>query len=71
MPKKKPLTDDERQAFIDKLPKDEVNPKAKEVFEDAIALASQPKRSKQEKPAGNDSYNDKQTRLRKTEDTSD
>jgi hypothetical protein len=46
MPKKKSLTDDERQAFIDKLPKDQVNLKAEEVFEDAIERAAQPKRSK-------------------------
>lgn len=68
MAKKKPLTDDERQAFIDKLPADKVNPDAEEVFKDAIARAAQPKRSKPEKPADSDSYNDKQTSSRKTED---
>ena len=68
MPKKKPLTDEERQAFIDKLPEDQVNPKANKVFEDAIARAAQPKRSKPGKQADSDSYNDKQTRSHKTED---
>ncbi len=69
--KKKPLTDEERQAFIDKLPEDQVNSKAKETFENAIARAAQPKRSKPEKPVADDSYNDKQTHSHKTEDTSD
>ncbi len=68
MTKKKPLTDEERQAFIDKLPADQVNPKAEEVFEDAIARAAQPKRSKPEKQVDSDSYNDKQTQSHKTED---
>ena len=68
MTKKKPLTDDERQAFIDKLPVDRVNPKVDEVFEDAIARTAQPKQSKPEKQTDSDSYNDKQTRSRKTED---
>lgn len=68
MTKKKPLTDDERQAFIDKLPEDQVNPKAEEDFEVAIARAAQPKRSKPEKQVDPDSYSDKQTRSHKTED---
>lgn len=70
-PKKKPLTDEERQAFIDKLPPDQVNPKAQVTFEDAIARAAQPQRSKPEIPDSGDGYNGKQTRSHKTEDTSD
>ncbi len=68
MTKKKPLTDEERQAFIDKLPADQVNPKAEQDFEDAIARAAQPKRSKQGKQVASDSYSDKRTHSRKTED---
>lgn len=70
MSKKKLLTDDDRQAFIDKLPENQLNPKAEEVFEDAISRASQPKRSKPEKPVGSDNYTDIQTHSRKIEDTS-
>jgi hypothetical protein len=47
-PKKIPLNDDERQAFIDNLPLDEVNADVKEIFEDAIERASQPQRSKRD-----------------------
>ena len=70
-PKKKLLTDEERQAFIDKLPLEQINPKAQETFEDAIARAAQPQRSKPETPDSGGGYNDTQTRSRKTEDTSD
>lgn len=70
-PKKKPLTDEERQAFIDKLPPDQINSKAQETFEDAIARAAQPQQSKPETPGSGDGYNDKQTRSHKTEGTSD
>ncbi len=69
MSKKKPLADKERQAFIDKMPKDQVNPKAEENFEDAIARAAQPKQSKSGKQVESDSYSGKQTHSRKTEDT--
>ena len=69
MPKKKPLTEEERQDFIDKLPEEQVNPKAEEVFDDAIARAAQPKQSKPEKQVDSDSYTGKQTRSRKTVDT--
>jgi hypothetical protein len=67
---KKPLNDDERQAFIDNLPKDEVNSRAKETFEKAIERAAKPKRSKPERPAASDGYSDTQTHSHKTEDTS-
>ena len=67
---KKPLTDDERQAFIDKLPEDQVNPKAQEAFDSAIARAAQPQQSAPETPDSDDGYSDTQTRSRKTEDTS-
>jgi hypothetical protein len=70
-PKKKPLTDEQRQAFIDKLPPDQVNPDAEATFNDAIARAAQPQRSKPEIPDSDDGYNDTQTRSHKTEDTSD
>jgi hypothetical protein len=69
--KKKPLTDEERQAFMDKLPPDQINPNAKETFDDAIARAVQPQRPKPETPDSDDGYTDTQTRSRKTEDTSD
>jgi hypothetical protein len=68
---RKPLNDDERQAYIDSLPKDQINPKAKQTFDEAIERAAQPKRSKPEKQVGDGSYNDKQTHSHKTEDTSD
>ena len=70
-PKKKPLTDKERQAFVDNLPEDQVNPDAKETFEDTIVRAAQPQRSKPETPDSADGYNGKQTRSHKTEGTSD
>ncbi len=69
--KRKPLTDEERQAFIDKLPPDRVNPDAEETFNDAIARAAQPQQSKSETPDSDDSYTDTQTHSRKTEDISD
>lgn len=69
-PKKKPLTDEERQAFVDNLPSDQVNPNAKETFEDTIARAAQPQRSKPETPDSDDGYSDRQTHSHKTEDTS-
>ncbi len=68
---KKPLNDDERQAFIDKLPEDHVRPYAEEVFNDATARAAQPKRSKPEKPIAVDGYTDTQIHSHKTEDTLD
>ena len=70
-PRKNPLTDEERQAFIDKLPPDQVNPDAEATFNDAIARAAQPQRSKPETLDSDDGYNDTQTRSRKTEDISD
>ena len=72
MPKssKKPLTDEERQAFVDNLPDEAVNPDAQATFDDAIARAAQPKRSEPETPEPSDGYSDTQTHSRKTEDTS-
>ena len=69
-PKKIPLNDDERQAFIDNLPLDQVNADAKEIFEDAIERASQPQRSKPETPDSDDGYSDTRTHLHSSEDTS-
>ena len=69
---KKPLTDEERQAFIDSLPDDEINDNAEQVFGDAIERAVQPTQSEQEKSTeADDDCNDKQTRSNKAEDTSD
>lgn len=69
--KKKPLSDEERQTFMDKLPPEQVNPKGQETFDKAISRAAQPQRSKPETPEPDDDYIDTQTRSRKTEDTSD
>jgi hypothetical protein len=67
---KQPLSDDERQDFIDKLPDDQVNAEAEETFNDAIERASQPVQSAQEKQEPSDGYRDKQTHSDNTEDTS-
>lgn len=70
-PKKKPLTDEERQAFIDNLPPEQINPNAQETFGEAIERAAQPSQSKPETPEPDDGYTDTQTRSHKAEDTSD
>ena len=71
MSDRKPLTDEERQAYIDSLPDDQVNENAEQVFNDAIERAAQPTQSEQEKStATDDDCNDKQTRSNKAEDTS-
>ncbi len=71
MSDKKPLTDEERQAFIDSLPDDQVNENAEQVFSDAIERAAQPTQSEPEKStATDDDCNDTQTRSNKAEDTS-
>lgn len=68
---KKPLTDEERQAFIDNLPYDQKNENAEEIFNDTIARAAQPKQSAQEKSTeADDDYTDTQTHSGKVEDTS-
>lgn len=68
---KEPLTDEERQAFIDNLPADQKNKNAEQIFNDAIARAAQPKQSAQEKSTEADGgYNDTQTHSDTTEDTS-
>lgn len=68
---KKPLTDEERQAFIDNLPADQKNENAEEIFNDAIARAARPKQSTQEKSTeADDGYSDTQTHSDTTEDTS-
>lgn len=68
--KKKPLTDEERQAFIDNLPSEQINPNAQETFGEAIERAAQPQQSKLETPDSDDGYTDRQTRSHKAEDTS-
>lgn len=68
---KKPLTDEERQAFINNLPVDQKNENAEQIFSDAIARAAQPKQSAQEKSTeADDGYSDTRTRSDTTEDTS-
>lgn len=68
---KKTLTDEERQAFIDSLPDDQVNENAEQIFTDAIERVVPPKQSKQEKSTeADDDYSDTQTRSDKAEDTS-
>ena len=71
MPDKKPLNDEDRQAFIDNLPADQVNPAAQQVFDDATARAAQPLQSAPEKPEQSDGYSGTQTHSDTTEDTSD
>ena len=71
MSNRKPLTDEERQAFIDSLPDDQVNENAEQVFNDTIARAAQQKQSTPEKSTeADDDYTDTQTRSNKAEDTS-
>ena len=71
MSKKQPLTDEERQAFIDSLPDDEVNDNAEKIFTDAIERVVPSKQSEQEKSTeADDDYSDTQTRSNKAEDTS-
>lgn len=69
--KKKPLTDEERQAFIDNLPPERINPNAQETFEEVISRAAQPQQSEPETPDSDDDYTDTQTHSRTTEDISD
>lgn len=70
MTDKKPMTDDERQAFLDSLPDDEKRDDVEQIFDDTIARAAQPPRSIPETPAADDDYSDRQTRSNTTEDTS-
>ena len=68
---KQPLSDEERQAFIDNLPADQKNENVEQVLKDAIARAAQPKQSAQEKSTEvDDGYSDTQTHSDTTEDTS-
>lgn len=67
---KKPLTDEERQAFIDNLPAEQVNDNAEQIFDEAIERAAQPTKSKLETPEPSDGYSDTQTHSDTTEDTS-
>lgn len=67
---KKPLTDDERQAFIDNLPDKQKNDTAEQIFDDAIERAAKPKQSGPETPDSSDGYSDTQTHSDTTEDTS-
>ena len=68
---KKPLTDEERQAFIDNLPDDQVNENAEQIFADATRRVALPKQSEQEKSTeADDNCTDTQTHSDKAEDTS-
>lgn len=67
---KKPLTDEERQAFLDSLPDNQKNDNTEQIFDEAIERAAQPKRSGPEAPDSSDGYSDTQTRSDTTEDTS-
>ena len=67
----KPLSDEQRQAFIDNLPSEQVNPNAQEIFEETIERAAQPQQSRPETPDSDDGYTDRQTRSHMIEDTSD
>lgn len=68
---KDPLTDEERQKFLDGLPDDQKNENAEQVFDKAIERAAQPKQSSQEKSLNSsDDYSDTQTHSSKAEDTS-
>ena len=72
MPKKKPLTDKERQAFIDNLPEDQKNPDPKTRFDELVSLAStRPVPKGLGQSVADEGYSDKQTRSHKAEDTSD
>lgn len=68
---RKPLTDKERQAYLDSLPDDQKNENAEQLFDEATRRAAKPKRSELEKSTeAGDSYSDTQTHLSTTEDTS-
>ena len=68
---KKSLTDEERQAFIDSLPDDQVNEGSEQIFADATRRAVLPKQSEQEKSTeADDDCSDTQTHSDKAEDTS-
>lgn len=47
---KQPLNDNQRQAFLDSLPDDQVNDNAEQKLDKAIARAAQQSRSKPETP---------------------
>lgn len=68
---KQPLSDDDRQKFLDNLPEDKVNPDAGQKFDNAIARAAQQSQSKSGKPESDDDYNDTQTHSDTAADTSD
>ena len=67
---KKPLTDEERQAYIDNLPNEQKNDNAEQLFDDAIERAAQPTQSDQETPDSSNGYTDTQTHSDTAEDTS-
>ena len=68
---KKPLTNEERQAYVDSLPDDQKNENAEQIFDEATRRAAQPKQSTPEKStAADDDYNDTQTHSDTAEDTS-
>lgn len=68
---KQPLSDDDRQKFLDNLPEDKVTPDAEQKLDKAIERAAQQSRSGRGKPDLDDGYNDTQTHSNTAEDTSD
>lgn len=68
---KQPLSDEDRQAFIDNLPDDQKNENAEQIFTEATARAAQPLLSEPETLEPSDDYSDTQTRSDTVEDTSD
>ena len=67
-----PLSDDDKQAFLDNLPDDQKNPDPKAALDELIARASTtpvPKESGQS--AAGEGYSDTQTHSHRAADTSD
>lgn len=59
---RKPLTDKERQAYLDSLPDDQKNENAEQIFDETIKRAAQLKQSELGKSkATDDDYSDTQT----------
>lgn len=68
---RKPLTDEERQAYLDSLPDDQKNENAEQIFDEATRRAAQQKQSALGKSkATDDDYSDTQTHSDTAEDTS-
>jgi hypothetical protein len=69
---KQPMSDEERQAYLDSLPDDHKNTDAKDIFDEAIERAAKPKQSAPERSTeADDGYSDTQIHSDTAEDTSD